>query len=211
VNADTCLEGLQGLDVTFAKGGVSSGLDRVMSLVKKNLFEVVLSNDQLATATGKDRFPSWINDGDKKFLEANEMTADAIVAADGSGNYTTVMDAVSAAPKFSMKRYVIYVKKGVYVENVEIDRKRWNIMMIGEGMDATFISGSRNHVDGWTTFRSATFGKIAFTVSHLFSFFLETFGKSNKGNEASNMVKFEKLHELLNILFHVKGRIKTRV
>lgn len=172
VNTDTCLEGLQGLQSTFAKSDVSSGLDRVLSLVKKNLFEVVLSNDQLATATSEDRFPSWINDGDKKFFEANETTADAIVAADGSGNYTTVMDAVLAAPKFSMRRYVIYVKKGVYVENVEIDRKKWNIMMIGEGMDATIISGSRNRVDGWTTFRSATFGKIAFTVSYLFSLFL---------------------------------------
>jgi pectinesterase len=171
VNTDTCLEGLQGLEGTFAKVDVSSGLDHVMSLVKKNLFEVVLSNDQFATATDEDRFPSWINDKDK-FLEANETTADAIVAADGSGNYTRVMDAVLAAPKFSMKRYVIYVKKGVYVENVEIDRKKWNIMMIGEGMDATIISGSRNHVDGWTTFRSATFGRIAFTVSHLFSLFL---------------------------------------
>ena len=33
-------------------------------------------------------------------------------------------------------------------------------MMIGDGMDATVISGNRSYVDGWTTFRSATFGRI---------------------------------------------------
>lgn len=69
------------------------------------------------------------------------------------------MDAVLAAPDYSMKRYVIYIKRGVYKENVEIKKKKWNLMMVGDGMDATIISGNRSFVDGWTTFRSATFGK----------------------------------------------------
>lgn len=152
---DTCIEGLEG---SIVKGLVSSGLDHVMSLVANLLGEVVSGNDDQLT-TNKDRFPSWIRDEDTKLLQANGVTADAVVAADGSGDYTKVMDAVSAAPESSMKRYVIYVKKGVYVENVEIKKKKWNIMLIGEGMDATIISGSRNYVDGSTTFRSATFGK----------------------------------------------------
>ncbi|MDD0148575.1 pectinesterase family protein, partial [Shigella flexneri] len=50
------------------------------------------------------------------------------------------------------------IKKGVYKEYVEIGKKKWNIMMIGDGMDATVISGNRSFVDGWTTYRSATFG-----------------------------------------------------
>ncbi|PKI76022.1 hypothetical protein CRG98_003572 [Punica granatum] len=62
-----------------------------------------------------------------------------------------------AAPDYITRRFVIYIKKGVYKENVEIKKKKWNIMMVGEGMDVTVISGNRSFIDGWTTFRSATF------------------------------------------------------
>ncbi|KAL5054089.1 hypothetical protein RYX36_034771 [Vicia faba] len=137
---------------------VSTGLDRVMSLVNNLLDEVLPVNDELTTATSSDKFPSWTKDEDMKLLQADGVTADAVVAADGSGNYLNVMDAILAAPESSMERHVIYVKKGVYNENVEIKKKKWNIMIIGDGMDATVISGKRNFVDGWTTFRSATFG-----------------------------------------------------
>ncbi|XP_058729894.1 pectinesterase/pectinesterase inhibitor PPE8B-like [Vicia villosa] len=154
VNQDTCIEGLQGTNVMDL---LSTDLYRVMSSVKNLLDKVIPINDQLATATSSDQFPSWIIDNDMKLLQANETTADAVVAADGSGNYSNVTDAVNAAPELNMKRYVIYVKKGVYIENVEIDKKKWNIMIIGEGMDTTVISGDWNYADGSTTFGSATF------------------------------------------------------
>lgn len=56
------------------------------------------------------------------------------------------------------KRYVIHIKKGVYKENVEVKKKKWNVMFVGEGTGVTVISGDRNFIDGWTTFRSATLG-----------------------------------------------------
>ncbi|CAL5199118.1 unnamed protein product [Lathyrus oleraceus] len=156
VNPDTCIEGLQGTNVI---GLVSAGLDRVKSAVKNLLDEVIPVNDHLTTAIASDRFPPWIKDYEVNLLQANRINADAVVAADGSGDYSSVMDAISAAPENSTKRYVIHVKKGVYVENVVIDKKKLNIMMIGDGMDATVISGSRSRskADGTTTFRSATF------------------------------------------------------
>ncbi|KAJ1418761.1 Pectinesterase, catalytic [Sesbania bispinosa] len=156
-NPETCMEGFEGTN-SIVKGLVSSGLGQVMSLVKELLVQVVpaaAASDQFSTS--KSQFPSWIKPRERKLLQANGVTADAVVAADGTGNYAKVMDAVLAAPDYSMKRYVIYIKKGVYVENVEIKKKKWNIMMIGEGMDATVITGNRSVVDGWTTFRSATF------------------------------------------------------
>ncbi|XP_058729906.1 pectinesterase/pectinesterase inhibitor PPE8B-like [Vicia villosa] len=153
VNQDTCIEGLQGTNVM---GLVSTDLYGVMSLVM-SLLDKVIPNDQHTTSTSSDQYPLWMKDEDMKLLQANETTADAVVAADGSGNYSNVTDAVKAAPELNMKRYVIYVKKGVYVENVGIDKKKWNIMMIGEGMNTTFISGNRSCVDGWKTFGSATF------------------------------------------------------
>ncbi|KAF9593367.1 hypothetical protein IFM89_022066 [Coptis chinensis] len=40
-------------------------------------------------------------------------------------------------------------------------KKKWNLMMIGDGMDATIISGNQNFINGWTTFRFATFAVSA--------------------------------------------------
>ena len=53
----------------------------------------------------------------------NGVQADVVVAADGTGNFTKIMDVVLAAEDYSMKRFVIYIKRGVYKENVEIKKK----------------------------------------------------------------------------------------
>ncbi|RVX05866.1 Pectinesterase/pectinesterase inhibitor PPE8B [Vitis vinifera] len=87
----------------------------------------------------------------------HQVSPDVTVAADGTGNYTTVMDAVQAAPDYSQNHYVIYIKQGIYRENVEIKKKKWNLMMVGDGMGATVITGNRSYIDGWTTYASATF------------------------------------------------------
>lgn len=151
---ETCMEGFEGTN-GIVKGLVSGGVGQVMTMVEQLLGQVLPIQDQLGESKGS--FPSWVRPNDRKLLQARGVVPDAVVAADGSGNYATIMDAVLAAPDYSMKRFVIYVKKGVYVENVEIKKKKWNIMLVGDGMDATIISGSRNYIDGWTTFRSATF------------------------------------------------------
>eukprot|EP01018_Ginkgo_biloba_P027988 Gb_15171 [translate_table: standard] len=109
----------------------------------------------------KDGFPTWFSAGDRRLLQTPQRTiqADAVVAKDGSGNYTTITDAVKSAPDKSDRRYVIHVKGGVYEENVVIKKKKTNLVFIGDGMNATVVTGSKNFVDGTTTFRSATFGK----------------------------------------------------
>lgn len=150
------MEGFEGTN-SIVKGLVSSGLSQVISLVQKLLGQVHPGPDDFPTSKGQ--FPSWIKPRDQKFLQASQITADVVVAADGTGDFTTVTDAVLAAPDYSMRRFVIFIKRGVYNEYVEIKKKKWNLMMIGEGMDVTVISGNRNFIDGWTTFRSATFGK----------------------------------------------------
>ena len=106
-------------------------------------------------------FPRWVRPGDRRLLQApaTAITADAVVAKDGSGGYTTVSAAVAAAPTNSKKRYVIYIKAGAYMENVEVGKKHVNLMFVGDGIGKTVIKASRNVVDGYTTFRSATVGK----------------------------------------------------
>ncbi|CAA6658713.1 unnamed protein product [Spirodela intermedia] len=81
------------------------------------------------------------------------------VAQDGSGNFTTIGDAVAAVPNNSGDRTVIIVRAGVYNENVEIPSYKTNVVFLGDGSNATVIRGSRSVGGGWTTFRSATLGQ----------------------------------------------------
>ncbi|KAI9191965.1 hypothetical protein LWI28_016139 [Acer negundo] len=101
-------------------------------------------------------WPEWLSAGDRRLLQATTVTPDVTVAADGSGDYLTVEAAVAAAPTGSSKRYIIKIKAGVYKENVEVTKKKINIMFVGDGRVNTIITGSRNVVDGSTTFSSAT-------------------------------------------------------
>ncbi|KAF5737753.1 putative Pectinesterase-1 precursor [Tripterygium wilfordii] len=108
-------------------------------------------------------FPTWVSAADRKLLQSRPGLEgpkyDVVVAQDGSGNYKTISEAVEAVAKSrkGSTRYVIHVKAGVYRENVEIKKAAKNLMIIGDGIDATIVTGSKNAQDGSTTFRSATF------------------------------------------------------
>ncbi|XP_054807762.1 pectinesterase/pectinesterase inhibitor PPE8B-like isoform X2 [Prosopis cineraria] len=153
-NPQTCMEGFEGIN-SIIDNLLSSLLSQMISSIQHLLTQVHHVPDDFHAS--EIQFPPWIKPRDQKVLQSDEINVDVVVAADGTGTFTSVADAVQAAPDYSMKRFVIYVKRGLYKENVEIKKKKWNIMMIGEGMDATVISGDRNFYDGWTTYRSATF------------------------------------------------------
>ncbi|XP_004247400.2 pectinesterase-like [Solanum lycopersicum] len=105
-----------------------------------------------------DGFPNWIKRRDRALLQTpiNQTKIDLIVAKDGTGNFSTINDALSAAPNSSRTRFVIYIKAGAYFEYVEVVKKKSMIMFLGDGIGKTLIKGNRSVVDGWTTFRSAT-------------------------------------------------------
>lgn len=63
-----------------------------------------------------------------------------IVAADGSGNYTSVQAALDAVPAGLNKPVTIFVKNGVYKEVVIIDARKNNISLIGENKFKTIIT-----------------------------------------------------------------------
>ncbi|CAN6169235.1 unnamed protein product [Urochloa humidicola] len=107
-------------------------------------------------------FPSWVSAGDRRRLQQQPMQqqVNLVVAKDGSGNFTTVAEAVAAAPNNSEARFVIYIKAGGYFENVEVGPEKTNLMFIGDGMWKTVIKASRNVVDNSTTFRSATLAVV---------------------------------------------------
>lgn len=92
-------------------------------------------------------------------VRRKNLRPNSIVARDGSGEFTTIRKAVSAAPDLSKKSYVIKINAGTYRENVVISREKMNIILIGDGMNSTIITSSRNLADGFSTFDSATLSK----------------------------------------------------
>lgn len=95
---------------------------------------------------------------------AAASTPNVVVAKDGSGKFNTIQAAVNAAPQTgsaTANRYVIYIKTGVYDEQVTIPQKATNIMFTGDGAGKTVITGhlSVDGTPGTTTFMSATLSK----------------------------------------------------
>uniref|UniRef100_A0A7N0T623 Pectinesterase n=1 Tax=Kalanchoe fedtschenkoi TaxID=63787 RepID=A0A7N0T623_KALFE len=83
--------------------------------------------------------------------------ADLVVAKDGSGKYKTIGAALKAVPDKSTKTTIIYVKAGVFTEYVVVEKSKWNVVFVGDGMDATTVAGGKNVVDGTPTFDTAPF------------------------------------------------------
>ncbi|MEZ4685032.1 MAG: pectinesterase family protein [Bacteroidia bacterium] len=76
------------------------------------------------------------------FLFAENQKAcavDIIVAADGSGDYTTVQAAIDAAPDNDTAETIILVKKGTYQEKILIGASKTHLTLLGENVDSTIL------------------------------------------------------------------------
>ncbi|XP_059435496.1 pectinesterase-like [Corylus avellana] len=87
-----------------------------------------------------------------------QMIPHASVAKDGSEEYGSINAALDAYPNDIKGRYVIYVKAGVYEENVVVAKNKTNVFMYGDGVTETIISGT--NLDDTTTYRRATLSAI---------------------------------------------------
>lgn len=79
-------------------------------------------------------------------MERTQPTAriyDAVVAADGSGDYKTVQEAIEAAPVGRGTPWLIFVKAGEYKEHVDIPANKPYIHLIGQAADKVFITDNR--------------------------------------------------------------------
>ncbi|KAF2289364.1 hypothetical protein GH714_035416 [Hevea brasiliensis] len=153
-NLETCRAG-------FVELGVS---DFMLPLMSNNVSKLIcntLALNNVSSAalpqTYQDGFPSWVTAGDRKLLQSSSPAVNLVVAQDGSGNYRTIKQALDEAAKRSGSgRFVIHIKSGIYRENLEIGNKMKNIMLVGDGLRNTIITGSRSVRGGSTTFNSAT-------------------------------------------------------
>lgn len=117
----------------------------------------------------EDGFPSWLNAKDRRVLAAGaggfltNYKPDLVVAKDGSGKYKTINAALKAFPQRSKsdnRTVIMYVKAGVYNEQVMIEKNMHHLIMIGDGPLKTKISGRLNFKEGVNTFKTATMAVV---------------------------------------------------
>ncbi|KAG7030208.1 putative pectinesterase/pectinesterase inhibitor 7, partial [Cucurbita argyrosperma subsp. argyrosperma] len=133
-----------------SQGGFRNGrMSLKMSNRAKAIYEMATRRNLLET-----------DDGGDDQISIRDIV---IVSQDGSGNFTTINEAIAAAPNNSAPTdgyFLIFVSVGVYEEYVSIAKNKRYLMMIGDGINQTVITGNRSVVDGWTTFNSATFAVV---------------------------------------------------
>jgi pectinesterase inhibitor-like protein len=125
-------------------------------------------NHQHRALLSAGAFPEWVPSHARRLLQLPRLQKpNAVVAADGSGNFKTITEALNAAPKKSITRFVIYVKAGDYKEYVTIPKDLTNIFMYGDGPTKTRIIGDRSSKGGFRTILTPTFCKLCNLFSTL--------------------------------------------
>lgn len=172
-NRATCLEGLAGATGPLKPvllGSVAAAYKHVTNSLAMLPKEPRRSHPkvgrQLLGAATDAGFPAWLSRRDRRLLQSGsdddngyDPSSILTVAADGTGNFTRLSDAIAFAPNNSADRTIIIVRAGVYEEHVEVPSYKPNLVLLGDGSDVTIIRGNRSSGDGWSTFRSATVGE----------------------------------------------------
>lgn len=78
-------------------------------------------------------------------LDTKTIKPNVVVAQDGSGQFTTIKEALASYPLNHQGRFIIYIKTGVYNESqIIVNRKQNNVYMYGDGCDKSIITGQLN-------------------------------------------------------------------
>ncbi|XP_057467706.1 pectinesterase-like [Actinidia eriantha] len=176
----TCLDGFNQSDV---KSAMSNGLlnatqltDNALSIVSAiseilTAFNIPINSSassrrlfEASEVLDQNEYPAWFSVADRRLMHAstnnNQLKPNVVVAKDGSGQYKTIADALAAYPKSQKGRYIIYVKAGIYNEYITVTKDQVNVFMYGDGPRKTMVTGNKNNIAGFPTFRTASFTAI---------------------------------------------------
>ncbi|XP_057517770.1 pectinesterase [Amaranthus tricolor] len=162
------------LDIVTSFNKALAGLDLSMNASK--LVEKFNPNRRLLSLVNVDEegYPRWLSGSDRRLLGnkggkgiagggsvaappvVRGMKPNAVVALDNSGQFKSIAAAVNAHPgKGLVGRYVIYVKAGIYKEEVIIGKQQNNIFMYGDGPLKTIVMGDKSFTKGVQTSKTA--------------------------------------------------------
>src|SRR5688572_26069726 len=79
------------------------------------------------------------------------------VSKDGTGDYSSIQDAIDAMRVYPLAPIKLYIKNGVYNEKIELPANNTDVTFIGESVDSTIITyNDYSGKDKHTTFTSYT-------------------------------------------------------
>lgn len=97
------------------------------------------------------------------FHSLKAETYDFVVAQDGSGDYTSIQNAIDACKAFPDSRVRIYVKNGIYKEKIMIPSCNSHLSIIGESVKETIVTWN-DYFDKVNRGRNSTFYTYTFKV-----------------------------------------------
>jgi pectinesterase len=74
------------------------------------------------------------------FFSNTSVANDFVVAANGSGDFKTIQEAINAVPDFRKNRTTIFIKAGVYKEKLVLPASKTNVTFIGEDVEKTILT-----------------------------------------------------------------------
>lgn len=177
LNGETLTGSFGSKSVTYAYHGLQYGQQYTLSI----------SADAITDLSG-NAFPA--RDITFTVMQRPTPTAklyDAVVAQDGTGDYTTVQDAINAAPTARKAPWLIFVKNGKYEELVTIPENKPFIHLIGQDRENTticyWINNGASSDKGWeystNNPSSKTYGKQGVVQINATDFYTENISYIN--------------------------------
>lgn len=93
------------------------------------------------------KYPLWkkthmvsLDKSSTKSTKSSKNEWYSVVAKDGSGDYSSIQEAINDSNSFPYQRKTIFIKNGIYYEKVKIHEWNTNISLIGESKEQTIIT-----------------------------------------------------------------------
>ncbi|MCD7464239.1 hypothetical protein HAX54_052330 [Datura stramonium] len=155
---DTCIDAFA--NTTGDTGEKMKNILKTASELSSVALDIVSNfEEQLAGLQGlglTNRRLLTVEAGNRRLLEVSSLKPNVVVAQDGSGQHKSINEALKTVPPNNALPYVIFIKAGIYNENVQVANTMTNVVFIGEGPTKTKITGNKNYLDGLPVYLTAT-------------------------------------------------------
>lgn len=84
-----------------------------------------------------DKYEKW---KEKNNIKQAKDDQNLVVSLDGSGDFTSIQEAINYAKAFPYERITIFIKNGKYKEKIKIHEWNTNLTLIGESRENTIIT-----------------------------------------------------------------------
>lgn len=142
VKAGTGVATLNGESIEYAVNG-KTAVFRYAGLDYNKSYTFVLPSGVITDRSGNAFAGVTLEFTTMERVQPDARLYDAVVALDGSGDYTSVQAAIDAAPTDRGLPWLIFIKKGEYNEHVNVPASKPYLHFIGQDRDETIIADDK--------------------------------------------------------------------